>query len=34
MPQLYINCQFEFHVLEYYLAVTVHLDIQLTQTVE
>ena len=24
------NCQFEFHVLEYYLAVTVHLNIQLT----
>ena len=24
------NCQFGFHVLEYYLAVTVHLNIQLT----
>jgi hypothetical protein len=28
------NCQFEFHVLEYYLVVTVHLNIQLTKTVE
>jgi hypothetical protein len=28
------HCQFEFHVLEYYLAVTVHLNIQLTKTVE
>jgi hypothetical protein len=27
------NCQFGFPVLEYYLAVTVHLNIQLTQTV-
>ena len=27
------NCLFGFHVLEYYLAVTVHLNIQLTETV-
>jgi hypothetical protein len=27
------NCQFGFHVLEYYMAVTVHLNTQLTQAV-
>jgi hypothetical protein len=28
------SCQFGFHVLEYYLAVTVHLNNQFTLTVE